>query len=164
MYIDNFGILGVTASVVSGALQRVVGHMESVGLKMHEIVDPADSMESIGVTFDGIKKQTEISSRRFWRLDLGIKRFLTRKRVSGKMLERLVGQCTFAGLANRRSLSVFHVVYKFVRKHESRRAPLWPSVRAELQAFRGILPLVLSEWQIPWCYIVVATDASETGV
>eukprot|EP00959_Pyramimonas_sp_CCMP1952_P370600 7761902-Pyramimonas_sp.AAC.1 len=42
-------------------------------------------------------------------------------------------------------------------------AVAWPTVRQELQAFIGHLPLVRAPWDLPWCRAVVATDASLEG-
>ena len=42
-------------------------------------------------------------------------------------------------------------------------ARLWPSTRAEVQAFVGLLPAIVSCWTRGWCSSVVATDASEYG-
>ena len=42
-------------------------------------------------------------------------------------------------------------------------ARLWPSARAEVQAFVGLLPAIVSCWTRDWCSSVVATDASECG-
>ena len=42
-------------------------------------------------------------------------------------------------------------------------ARLWPSARAEVQAFVGLLPAIVSCWTRCWCSSIVATDASEHG-
>ena len=43
-------------------------------------------------------------------------------------------------------------------------APLWDSVRAELSAFRGLLPLLEADWCLRWAERVLAYDACESGM
>ena len=40
---------------------------------------------------------------------------------------------------------------------------MWQSVREELQTFWHILPMIESDWVLPWNTYVIVTDASNTG-
>ena len=71
-----------------------------------------------------------------------------------------MGHNTFAGLACRGLLSLFHTVYRFIAAHYDQPAPLWAEARAELRAFRGLLFLAWSDWWLPWCPFVYQSDAS----
>eukprot|EP00959_Pyramimonas_sp_CCMP1952_P044938 938886-Pyramimonas_sp.AAC.1 len=42
-------------------------------------------------------------------------------------------------------------------------APLWESCREELLAFRGLLPMIDSDWWLPYDRWVQCSDASESG-
>ena len=50
-----------------------------------------------------------------------------------------------------------------IRANYDTSAKLWPSARAEVQAFVGLLPAIVSSWTRSWCSCIVATDASENG-
>ena len=78
-------------------------------------------------------------------------------------MEAILGHCTFAGLLARQSLSIFHTSYKFIRLNYEEAAPLWRSVREELQTFRDILPMIQADWDLPWNRHVTVTDASDAG-
>ena len=54
----------------------------------------------------------------------------------------MMGHVTFLGLVRRETLSLFHSVYRFVRKFYDRREPLWISARAELEAFIRVMILI----------------------
>ena len=74
-----------------------------------------------------------------------------------------MGTMTFAGLARRRVLCILHSVYAFMHAHYHCAVRLWDSVREELEAFRGILPLLQSSWTAQWAELVSASDAGPPG-
>ncbi len=39
--------------------------------------------------------------------------------------------------------------------------PLWETCRSELKCFLGLMPLLQSDWTLPWCPHVTTSDASE---
>lgn len=163
VYVDNVGVLGVVRPEVAAALDGACRELDSAGLSTHEREESAREMEMLGVELDGTRQRSRLTSSRYWKLDSGLSALLRRRKVSGRMLEAIVGQCTFAALLVRQSLSVFHSCYKCVRSMHDVGATLWPSVRAEVQAFRDLLPLLESDWSLPWCPYVTATDSSGFG-
>ena len=50
-----------------------------------------------------------------------------------------------------------------MRKSYDARSPLWATVRQELQAFLGPLPLCYADWTREWNTLVSASDASLGG-
>ena len=94
---------------------------------------------------------------------MAISGFMRRRWATGAVLEVLLGHATFAGFANRWTLSVFHLVYTFCREHYYVAAPIWDGVRQELYAFRGLMIFVQAEWVVPTQPTVYATDSSEAG-
>ena len=100
---------------------------------------------------------------RFWRVRQGLLGLLRRRRVAGWAVEVLVGHATFAGLAARGSLCCFHAVYRFIRAQYYEPELLWASARRELEAFCGLMILLVSPWWLPWNREVQPTDASESG-
>ena len=55
----------------------------------------------------------------------------------------MMGHVTFLGLVRRETLSLFHCVYRFVRKFYHRPEPLWISACADLEAFIGVMILIV---------------------
>ena len=86
-----------------------------------------------------------------------------RKRVTGQMLEVVIGHATFCALNNRMLLAVFHNSYKYIRAHYFEAARLWDTARAELSAFAGLMIFLRADWWRPWNNMVCSSDASLTG-
>lgn len=163
LYVDNLGILGLEKQEVSGALDAAREHLEGKGLLTHEASLSCDDVEVLGVTLDAGRRRTALTDKRYWRLEKGLEWLLQRRRTSGRVLEAFVGHMTFAGLVARGSLSCFHAIYRFIQKEYFSNVELWPSVRAELRAFKGLLPLLGSDWVMGWSETVTASDAGPTG-
>ena len=70
---------------------------------------------------------------------------------------------TIVALLRRDVLGVPSALNEFTRANFYDSARLWPSARAEVQAFAGLLPAIVSSWTRGWCSSVVATDAREYG-
>ncbi|CAK0795370.1 unnamed protein product, partial [Prorocentrum cordatum] len=86
------------------------------------------------------------------------------RQVSARDIEKVVGHCTFLALLSRTSLSIFRSVYTFIARHRDHgTAPLWESVRWELEAFRNVIPLIRRDFGAPWSSKVMASDASFWG-
>ena len=73
-------------------------------------------------------------------------------------MECVVGHCTFLGLLRRESLAVFHTICRYIQRYGEQFAPLWPSVRDELRAFRGLMPLLESELSLGWSPVLSAYE------
>ena len=104
-----------------------------------------------------------VAPTRLWRLKQGLRCALRCRALLGKSCEVLLGHMTFVSLLRRYVLSVPFSLNKFVRANYETSARLWPSARAEVQAFVGLLPAISSSWTRDWCSCIVATDASEYG-
>ena len=79
------------------------------------------------------------------------------------MMEAFIGHLTFAAMMNRSSLSCFSAVYAFSRAHYGEEVAIWPAARAELVAFKGLLPLLETSSDAPWSDYVTQSDASDSG-
>ena len=145
------------------ALKGGIDALEGAGLSTHERALGSSNMDMLGVELNPAYRCTRLTDTRYWRLERGIDAALRRRRLSGRAVEAILGHCTFAGLLNRASLSIFHASYKFIRLHYDVPTALWESVRGELQAFRDILPMIEADWTLPWNPHVTVTDASNSG-
>jgi hypothetical protein len=66
-----------------------------------------------------------------------------RRALSRKLLESILGHCTWALLCFRPALSIFSHAFRFVSACYSSPGPLWPSVISELLIFRDIISFFL---------------------
>lgn len=92
-----------------------------------------------------------------------IQGLLQRKKVSGRILEVVVGHATFVALTCRSLLSIFNTTYRYIRATYYQPSILWKSVREELFAFRSLMIYLHSDWTRPWNNYVSASDSSLGG-
>ena len=163
LYVDNFGVLGHDEKKVEALLENGCGWLTEQGLETHEQEIMPQGGEALGCMLDAGTRTTRMTTKRRWRMDGALRWALRRRRLSGKQLERLVGQATFISMLDRTGLSVFNACYAFIHKFGDDNGMVWPTVRNELQAFLGLLPLLESRWDLPWSEVVTATDASLDG-
>ena len=64
-----------------------------------EIFEPLDL--ALHKTENGRELSSRVTSKRFWMLRQGLAALLRRRRCSDRALERIIGRCTFMGLASR---------------------------------------------------------------
>ncbi len=163
VYVDNLGVLHPQKESVDDVMRDLQSAFDGAGLLLHGSEVSSGATEALGCTVEGNRLRSRVSNERLWKIHHGIKALLGRGRCTGKLLEVVVGHCTFAGLMNRQSLSVFHAVYKFIRRHYSHSAPLWKSVKDELRAFSGLLFLLVQDWWRQWNRLVASSDSSLSG-
>ncbi|CAE8643896.1 unnamed protein product [Polarella glacialis] len=163
VYVDNIIIVGYAQDEVDRALGKVVEALNRVGLETHEEESAKPLAIALGIELDGVKRRTRLTDKRFWRLHAVLTWALRRKKLRGEQLEIILGHCTFAAMVNRNLLSVFSASYKFIRAKYLENCGLWKSVRSELEAFLGLLPLLESSWGGTWCNGVYACDSSGRG-
>lgn len=75
----------------------------------------------------------------------------------------MLGHATYCALGCRLLLSIFHTVYKFLRKNYNVVSNLWASVIEELRCFAGLMIFIDHEWGKGWNPVVSSSDASEYG-
>ncbi len=114
VYVDNLGILSPDRELVSQALAEVERIFEAGQLLLHAGEIHSRSVKALGVELRGDILAVRITPSRYHKVRQAITGILERKRVSGKLVEVVLGHCTFIGLTNRLLLSVFHTVYAFV--------------------------------------------------
>ena len=163
VYVDNLGILSTDEIQVERGLEEVKETFESRNLHLHPGEVRCGAMKALGCELRGDLMASRITIERFHKLRQAITGVLMRKKVSGRLLEVVVGHATFAGLTNRALLSVFHTTYRYIRTHYDYPSTLWSSVREEMQAFRSLMIYLHADWTRPWNTYVTASDSSLTG-
>ena len=160
VYVDNLGILGLSEKAVRSSLSRCVTNFEQRGLEMHDIEVSNKSVDALGVELRLEERRTRLADKRYWRLAIGLDYLLKLRSVSGDMVECILGHCTAAGMVCRETICVFHAAYKFARVCRGTFVRLWPTVREELEAFLGLMPLLEADWTRSWDPVVSAYDSS----
>eukprot|EP00438_Fugacium_kawagutii_P003851 Skav230672 [mRNA] locus=scaffold2185:329965:335309:- [translate_table: standard] len=162
-YVDNLHVVGTNKAEVESKFWSAVGALRDAGLTVHEIEFNEAAVTMLGWHIEdcGILRPT---LKRIWRIRLALRELLSRGRMSGQQLERLVGHMTFVSLCRREALAVMGEVYSFIRRHYPEVVPIWKSVRKELMKFDGICPLIFNNLQSSWSDTVYAVDASEWGL
>ena len=145
VYVDNLGVLSRSRELVATGLAELTEPFNQKGLLLHAGEVGHDNIQTLGVSLDGANLTTSLTPERFHRVRQGVRGLLHRGRCSGKMLEIVVGHCTYCGLLHRGALSVFHAVYKFIQRHYSDTVKLWPSVKVELRVFAGLMPFLCKD-------------------
>ena len=161
VYVDNIGIFAVNAARTRQLLDSVMDKFNGVGLNIHEDELVMELGESLGNRLMLQAKESTLTRKRFWRVRRGLEYALSRRALPGSVWMIIIGHITFCALVNRDLMCLLFTCYRFARAHQNECVPLWPTARQELQAFRGLMPLLRSKWWLPWFGRPVATDASE---
>ena len=160
VHIDNIGLIGKDGGEVDVLMGRICRELRSQGLLIHELCRATRCCDILGIDVDRLR--TLVASTKYEKLRLTLQWILGKKRVSGQMLERVMGHVTYISLVRRPLLSAFAAVYKFQRAHHHDPTFLFASCRSGLQ-FLVAMPLMGSDWSLPWSGTVLVTDACEGG-
>ena len=112
-----------------------------------------DAPESslLGFDWDEEAHTWRPKSSKFWKISHALRHVLRgRKLITGKEVGHLIGHLSSLFLLRRELLSIFFNVYDFINASWSRRQPLWPSVRRELQWSLALLPFAIARCDLPW--------------
>ena len=136
VYVDNLGIVSPHEAIVRDSLQEMDKEFASRGLLLHP-GEVGSEVKALGVELDGMSLCARITSKRFHKVRQAIRGALKRRRISGRILEAIVGHATYCSLMCRPLLSIFNAVYKFIQSCYFAPVPLWESARQELSVFAG---------------------------
>ena len=120
-------------------------------------------MKALGCDLRGELQASRVTPERYHRVHQAIQGILNRKKVSGRILEVVVGHATFVALTCWNLLSIFNTVYRFIKSNYNSPCPLWRTVREELFAFRSLMIYLHADWTRPWNNYVAASDSSLGG-
>ena len=163
-YVDNFGIFGCNPASVDQGRMRIAEQLRRWGLSVHEEEQAQLKGEFVGLFFNGEKGYVSIKPSRLLKLRAGIEDLLSKQFCTGRVLQLVLGHCTWAMMARRESLSILHHCYSFCHKFQNTPTRLWPSVRQELTWIASILPLLRCKINNGWSTDVTASDSSPWGL
>ena len=105
-YVDNFVAFSQESGKARALAEMVGAALNRHGLPTHD-VEASKGMETLGWLFAADHPTVRITNKRLWKMRLATLELIRRGRGSGRLIERLVGHFTFAGLIRRGFLSVF---------------------------------------------------------
>ena len=109
--------------------------LKNRGLDTYEEVVHSDTAIALGIHTDLRNMLVSVTPMRLWRLKQGLRWALRCGALPGKTWEVLLGHMTFVALLRRDVLSVPFALNEFTRVNYTDSSRLWPSARAEVQAF-----------------------------
>ena len=144
-YADYFGAVTNCAILTDQCLDGLCESFRRAGLPVHEITLAALSAETLGVRF--------IPSQ------VGVARF---DATSSCLRKDHTTDC-WSSLVWRHCLSrsVVSFGFGFIAMHWISCGVPWDSLKCELRAYAGLLPLLKVDWTKRWCSVVYCSDASE---
>ena len=92
-------------------------------------------------------------------------RWLARRpKITGVMLERFLGHCTFQLMGERSLLSTFGSCYRFVWVHYKQKVRLWQRAAWECEWLSALVRFARTNLRRPWSSTADMFDSSETGL
>lgn len=161
-YVDNFVALSQRPGKAFELAEAVGERLRERGLPTHE-VEGGYGVETLGWQFAEKCPRVQITRKRLWKMRLATMELLREGKCNGRLLEKLIGHYTFAGLLQRGMLSVFQASYVYVRRHYEDVHELWPEVKRELFWAASLIALIRKDLDAEWSEVVHATDASFWG-
>ena len=162
-YVDNFATFSHDPIIARETTQRIYDAATAAGLPRHEVSDPTEPQDFTGMHFNGQRGRVQVTTKRLWRLRLGIEGALAHGRCPGEQLRRLLGHITYACLLRREMLSILSSCYAFISSKGPASGVLWSSVRRELKWISSLLPLVYTNTWREWSPRLHVGDASDDG-
>ena len=107
VYVDNWGVISQNHDVIPEVMEEMRAEFTERRLDLHPFSIYTDEAKHLGARLDLKQMCSTLTRERYQRIKGSLKAVLTRKRMSGKLLEVLIGHCTFAGLACRPLLLIF---------------------------------------------------------
>ena len=130
-YADNLNVVGTDKSRVQKTKDIIVAHLRKLGFLVHEELDATDYAVSLGFLIDGKKGIVRPNPAKLGKVILCLEWLSSRPRVSGKIVERLIGHCVHFFMLRRELLSLFRSLYDFKATHLHHRTRLWTSASVE---------------------------------
>eukprot|EP00435_Cladocopium_sp_Y103_P072928 s29_g41.t2 len=163
VYVDNLGILSTDHRTVEVGLKEVEEVFNQEMLILHPGTVHDRSVKALGCDLRGDLLASRVTPERYHKVHQALLAVLNRRKISGRLLEVVVGHATFVALTCRNLLSIFNTTYRYIRSNYDRPAVLWKSVREEIFVFRSLMIYLHADWARPWNTYVSASDASLTG-
>ena len=98
VYVDNLGVISPHEALVKSAIQEMEDHFGQTGLLLHPGEVHEGETKALGTLLDGENLCSKISHECFHKVRQSIRGLLKRRKVTGQMLEVVIGHATFCNL------------------------------------------------------------------
>ena len=163
-YADNLNVAGTCSAQVQSVKDKVVKHLRDLGFKVHEEMDACSSATSLGYHIDGKSGIVQPVPHKLAKVQFAFSWLSRRPRVTGKLVQKLIGHAIHFMLVRRELLSLFRNLYDFAYKCEQTPTRLWRSACREARWVSVLLSLCSTNLRTPWCCNVTVSDASLSGI
>ncbi|CAK0906068.1 unnamed protein product, partial [Prorocentrum cordatum] len=163
-YCDNHATGAGSPELADGARIAVARQLTADGFAVHEEEGASLWAESLGFAIDGLTGEVGPTAKRATRLAAAGRWLARRPRITGVMLERFLGHCTFQLMGERSLLSIFGSCYRFVRVHYKQKVRLWQSAARECEWLSALVRFARTNLRRPWSPTAHMFDSSETGL
>ena len=162
-YADNMNVVGVDRQRVQDTKDKIAERLRDVGFIVHEEQEAVSSVQALGFIIDGARGEVRPIPLRLEKLRLALIWLSNRPRVSGRIVERIVGHCVHMFMLRRELLAVFRSMYDFKIANYARRTKLWASAAKEARWAAALLPLCFADLRKPWSATLTVSDACLSG-
>ena len=157
LFVDNLLVFGEDEQSVNTALRGAVGDLNDSGLTVGEVAWA--SQEAVYVGLELTQHGMTPKPHQLAMLYNTTKYFASFQKLSGKVLQRVMGFYSWFCSLERLLFSLAGASYIFTAEAGDSWLPLWPSVKKELNQVADMLPLVRTFWAWERSPFVVAQDA-----
>ena len=162
-FADNFGNVCSTRPRANLMLGSVIDVAKQSGLLVHDIQWADGRGQNLGYDVRASSGSVSHTALRAVRTREAARALARRRTASGRAVQLTNGHLSFVGLLCRGSLSVLNTAFRFALAAYLEPQPIWETVRKELLAFAGLMPLIVADWTLPWSSTAYISDASPYG-
>ena len=109
---------------------------------MQEVTPAGFLAETLGMRIIFSQGVCGHTDKRIFRIWSALRVLMHRQRVSGRVMQQVAGHVSFGAITSRGVLSLLDSVYKFAAKHWMSCVIPCVSLKCELRAYAGLLPLL----------------------
>ena len=106
MFVCNLGAICDNVALSQQMVSEWSDIFEPLGLALHKTEERTGRGEALGTELDGRELSPRVTSKPFWMIRQGL-----------TALERVIGHCTFVGLASRGTFCTSHTCYRDIQSH-----------------------------------------------
>ena len=162
-YADNLNVIGTNRNIVQQTKDKIIKHLHGIGFRTHEEQDAVPQAESLGFVINGESGEVYPKPNKREKVRKILLWLAAGPKVSGRMIEKVIGHCIHFFMVRRELLAIFRAVYDFKSAHYEQRVKLWPSAAQECRWAAALLLMCRANLRLPWHKSVTASDASLTG-
>ncbi|CAK0807986.1 unnamed protein product, partial [Prorocentrum cordatum] len=160
VYVDGVAFLGASEKCCSDGCASAVELLGSRGLICKGMVGASEQQSFTGLTFERSSGIISLSTRRLWKIRLGLLELCRQGWCTGVQLRRVLGHLTWAFLLKRELLSILSSAFRFCEMAGEQRWRLWSCVTRELRIAAALLPFAAVDTKRPFDPCAMASDAS----